>query len=207
MWFVSLDGETTGLDRLEQEVIELKATALTRTLDAVGTFYTKIKMVRPELASPEALKLNHYSEEEWADAPSAEEAYSNFADWMEGMRQLIPYLDDHPKNRYPIALGQNPGFDVDFACNHARRHGVELKFSYHLFDLVTISIFMDIVNSIKEDFEWQQSYSLTKVAKANNIKMAKAHTAEVDEETHLKLLRLYIDRIRNGHCSINAAKC
>lgn len=206
MWFVSMDTETTGLDKKNCEVIELKATALTRTLEPIGEFYSKLQITRPECVQQKALELNGYDEAEWEDAPHPKEVYARFQEWLEEMQALIPYLDEY-KNRHPISLGQNPSFDLDMLVNNAEGHGVELRFSYHLFDLVTISMFMDIVNCIGNDFKWQGSYSLTKVAAANKVNMRKAHTAEVDEETHLKLLRLYIERIRNGHCTHPTPKC
>lgn len=206
MWFVSMDTETTGLDRQNCEVTEIKATALTRTLEPVGEFYSKLQITRPEFVQDKALELNGYDEEKWKDAPHPGEVYKRFQEWLKEMQAKIPYLDEY-KNKYPIALGQNPSFDLDMMVNNAEGHGVELRFSYHLFDLVTISMFMDIVNCIKSNFEWQGSYSLTKVAAANNVNMRKAHTAEVDEETHLKLLRMYIERIRNGHCTHPTLKC
>lgn len=206
MWFISLDTETTGLDSDVQEVLEIKATALTRTLEPVGEFYTKIKMLHPEVAQQQALDINHYDPEAWADAPHPEEAYVAFKDWIDEMQAKIPYIDKC-RRKQPIPLGQNPGFDRDFLVKNARKSGVELKFSYHLFDIVTISMFMDIVNSIGEQFKWMESYSLSKVAEANQINTGKAHTAAVDEETHLKLLRLYIERLRNGSCKDNVAKC
>lgn len=206
MWFVSMDTETTGLDRQNCEVIELKATALTRTLEPVGEFYSKLQITRPKYVQQKALELNGYTEDAWKDAPPPKEVYERFQEWLIEMEAKIPYLDEY-KNRYPIALGQNPSFDLEMILNNAEGHCVELHFSYHLFDLVTISMFMDIVNCIKNNFEWQGSYSLTKVAAANNVGMRKAHTAEVDEETHLKLLRLYIERIRDGYCTNTIAKC
>lgn len=206
MWFVSIDTETTGLDSRVHEVLEIKATALTRALQPVGEFYTKLQMLHPELASKKALEINHYNEEDWKDAPHPKDAYTSFKQWLQDMQEKIPYLAEY-KHPYPIGLGQNPGFDLNFVKDNAKKHEVELRFSYHLFDIVTISMFMDIVNSIKEQFKWQESYSLSKVAEANNIATGKVHTAAADEEAHLKLLQLYIERIRDGHCTNNVTKC
>lgn len=193
MWFISVDTETTGLNPDIHEILELKATALTRDLQYLGFFYAKIKMKCPEKASAEALKINGHSEEAWKDAQEPEDVYKNFQNWIEEMKKTVPYLTEY-KNHDPIPLGQNPGFDVDMIVRNAKRYDTSIKFSYHRFDLVTLSMLMDIL----KNKDWQKSYSLGNVAKAYDIEVSNAHTAIGDEVMHMRLLQLYIQKLRGA---------
>lgn len=206
MWFISLDTETTGLDPSIHEVLEIKARALTRTLNQIDTFYVKIKPKHLERASEEALKINKYSEESWINALEPLEAYTNFKSWIEKTQIKIPYLNEQ-KNKDPIGLGQNVSFDIDFIRFNAEKVGVKIPFSYHKLDLVGVSIFMDIARCILPDFQWRKSYSLSKVAPSYGINPGRIHTAEADEETHMKLLRFYIERVRDGWRTDDATEC
>jgi DNA polymerase III epsilon subunit-like protein len=193
MWFISVDSETTGLNPDIHEVLELKATALARDLQYLGFFYAKIKMKNPEKASTEALKINGYSEEAWKDAQEPEVVYKNFQNWIEKMKKNVTYLAEY-KNHDPIPLGQNPGFDVDMITKNANRYNASIKFSYHRFDLVTVSMLMDIL----KNKDWQKSYSLGNVAKAYGIEVSNAHTATGDEVMQMCLLQLYIQKLRGA---------
>lgn len=193
MWFISVDTETTGLNPDVHEVLEIKATALTRDLQYLGFFYAKIKMKDPEKASPEALKINGYSEEAWKDAQEPKDVYKNFQNWIEEMKKTVSYLAEY-KNHDPIPLGQNPGFDVDMIVKNAKRHDTSIKFSYHRFDLVTLSMLMDIL----KNKDWQKSYSLGNVAKTYGVESSNAHTAIADETMHMRLLQLYIQKLRRA---------
>lgn len=191
MWFISVDTETTGLNSDIHEVLELKATALTRDLKSLGSFYAKIKMKYPEKATPEALKINGYTEEAWRDAQEPKDVYRNFQIWIEEMKKTISYLSEY-KNHDPIPLGQNPGFDVDMIVKNAKQYDVSIKFSHHRFDIIVLSMFMDIL----KNKDWQKSYSLGNVAKAYGIENSNAHIAAVDEAMHLNLLRLYVKKLQ-----------
>jgi DNA polymerase III epsilon subunit-like protein len=198
MWFISLDTETTGLNPDLHEVIELKATALARDLATVGVFYAKIKMLHPEVAETKALEINKYAERDWTDAQPPAEVYAAFARWLADMESKICYLGEY-RSRSPIPLGQNPGFDVDMVVKNAARFGIPLKFSYHRFDIVSLSMLMDILRSqVEPNFVWQPTYSLEPVAKAYGVHSGISHTADADESMHRALLQLYIEKIVNG---------
>jgi len=198
MWFISLDTETSGLNSDVHEVIELKATALTRDFQVLGTFYRKLKMLQPELADKKALEINHYSEDAWATASRPQEVYTSFALWLNEMQSKVPYLDEY-RSKSPIPFGQNPGFDIDMVTKNAARSNVGIKFSHHRFDVTTLSMFMDILRSkIEPNFVWQKSYSLEQITKAYGVNRGISHTAEADESTHLALFQFYVDKLLQG---------
>ena len=74
-----LDTETTGLNRSEHEIIEIALISYIIAANGdkyvLKTFESKIKPGHIESASPEALKINGYSEEAWSSAPRFEEVY------------------------------------------------------------------------------------------------------------------------------------
>ena len=105
---VFVDTETTGLDPYEHELIEVAAVRMTFNLQTeVGRVERKCRMMRPEKASAEALKVNKYSAEEWADADPQRIA----------LIELAALLADGE----PILVAHNMPFDWGF-----------LSYAYHV---------------------------------------------------------------------------
>jgi len=121
-----VDTETTGLDPLEQEVIEVAYMVEAPDGTILRAFETKFKPQRLETAHPKALEINGYSAhpEEWEKAPLFDEQHA----------QLI--YDDL---KDCIIVGQNPKFDVDFLREGMKRAGLETRFGYHVVDTVTLA--------------------------------------------------------------------
>jgi DNA polymerase III epsilon subunit-like protein len=111
-----IDTETTGLDLLDHDVIDFAALQVywhkeSNTFTHISQYSTKIKTDNMDRASPQALKVNGYTEGEWIAAPYSFEVASSIS-------QLI--------NRSAIIVGQNVIFDQRFinkmfdSCNRER---------------------------------------------------------------------------------------
>ena len=75
----SLDLETTGLDPLIHEVIDIGAVRVDQaTLEIEATFSAKIQPLHIELASPIALEVNGYTPEAWKHAVNQSDGWRSF---------------------------------------------------------------------------------------------------------------------------------
>lgn len=118
-----IDIETTGLDVILHEVIEIGCVLTTPTLEVIEEFELKIKPERPEVANQTSLKVNHYNEEAWKDALTMREAMQIFADKVK----------DH------IMVGQNVAFDAGFIEHAFSRINMTNTMHYHKLDTISIA--------------------------------------------------------------------
>ena len=109
-----IDTETTGLDPINNEIIEI-AIKIIDTDMHTGVerfeyeFEGKFKIRRMDLASPKALEINGYNEEEWKDAYS----------WSKpACERLLKRL------KGCVVVGHNVQFDIGFIREECRRQGV-----------------------------------------------------------------------------------
>lgn len=152
--FVWLDTETTGLDPDKNEVLSI---AIVRPKDDGSeiVYERKLKMERPENAHPKALEVNGYTDEAWADAMPQEACWREIADL-----QLLSEC---------IVAGQNVRFDAGFLNASFKRHGINYRMDYHLYDTVTVALLV-----LKP---YVSSVSLASTAVALGIPVVEAHTA------------------------------
>jgi len=160
--FVWLDTETTGLDEVENDIIEIAAIRIMPD-GSEWLNESKVKMERPDNAHPKALEINGYTEEAWADAADPAVFWQKVAD--NGM------LSDC------IIAGQNVKFDTGFLNATFKRHGVMVKgkpyrVDYHVYDTCTLAI--------EHLHPWLSSVSLTPVCVALGIPVENAHRAMAD---------------------------
>lgn len=116
-----IDTETTGLDLLDHEIIEIgivQARIDPTRIIRISRWEAKIKPRYIERASPVALKINGYSEEKWRNAISQEHAIADIKSYVRTSQLL---------------LGQNLIFDLRFINKMFNDHGEKLlKFpNYH----------------------------------------------------------------------------
>ena len=110
-----IDTETTGLYRSKHEIIEIAMISYVIGENGerwvLKKFNTKVKPRHIETAHPKALKINHYNEEEWKDAPDISKVLFTVQQMIENSQVLIGqslifdlrYLSDAFKNnRYDI---------------------------------------------------------------------------------------------------------
>ena len=123
-----IDTETTGLDPVKGEVIEIAIVTETVAPDGGGTIIeswaTKIAPERIEDASPKALEVNGYTPEAWAGAPTFAEVAPEIA------RRLASGS---------VVCGHNVGFDVGFIEAAFARIGSGVRIPYHKLDTVTLA--------------------------------------------------------------------
>jgi DNA polymerase III epsilon subunit-like protein len=164
---VFLDLETTGLDPNIHEIIEIAIV----NLNGDVLINSKLKPLHIERAQPEALYINGYSEEKWADAP----LLSEMAD------QIASCLKDK------IVAGHNVSFDLSFVKSSLSSVDKELLsgIGYHKVDTATLAF------AVLKNVE---SLSLMPLCQLAGIEIAQAHRALDDIQATRKL---YIKLMEN----------
>ncbi len=167
-----IDIETTGLDVLDHEIIQIGCVITKPNLEIVEEFEIKIKPEHLEYADPVSMKINHYDEEAWADALSLKE----------GMRLFGSKVKDC------IMVGQNVSFDASFLENAFSKNKMHNPMHYHKLDTISIA-WAKFHNDI--DFE---HFSLREMCLRFGIVNEHAHTALSDAratyELYKKLMEL-----------------
>src|SRR3989338_11291296 len=77
--FAFIDIETTGLDLVLHEIIEIGVVITTPDLKIIEEFELKIKPKHIKSANKVSLKINHYDKAPWKSAYSLSEAMKLFA--------------------------------------------------------------------------------------------------------------------------------
>jgi len=155
--FTWIDTETTGLDDIDNDIIEVAIIRVEHD-GSERIIHSKVKMERPETAHPRALEVNGYTEEAWADAADPKVFWQEVA-------------DSHILSETIIA-GQNVRFDVGFLNATFKRHGIDYRMDYHLYDTCTLAL--------EHLRPWMTSISLVPVCVALGIPVKDAHTALAD---------------------------
>ena len=163
-----VDTETTGLDLspTNQEVIEY-AIILERNGKTIDTICHKVKPSRLELAHPKALELNGYTESEWSNALSKEEAANTIEKILCGNKNLI-------------VVGHNISFDRRGLNALLEEVGSEKRITHRVFDTQALVYEHLFDLGLK-------STSLDRVRVWLGWSKEKAHTAEKDAQDCRKL--------------------
>jgi len=162
-----IDIETTGLNIIKHEIIEIGCVIADQKLEILEEFELKIKPERIENADKTALKINHYNSENWESACELKEA----------MKTLLE------KTKDCIMVGQNVAFDVSFLEYNFAKLGLNNMMHYHKLD--TISIAWAKLNKEK-DFE---HFSLREMCKCFDIKNENPHSALSDARATFELYK------------------
>ncbi len=166
-----IDIETTGLNVIEHEILEIGCVITDYKLKTKEEFEIKIKPKNIESADPTALKINHYNEKDWQDAYELKEALKIFA----------------KKVKDCIMVGQNVAFDSGFLeYNFAKN---ELKNTMHYHRLDTISMAWAKFHQNK-DFE---HFSLREMCKYFEIENENPHSALSDARATYLLYKKLIE--------------
>jgi DNA polymerase III epsilon subunit-like protein len=111
---VFFDLETSGLDYKKHEVIQIAARAVDENFRGVDRFAARVTFDK-EKADPDALKINHYTEEAWASALSPHQAAADFGAFLS--RHATIRMTSKAGNPYRVAqlAGHNvASFDFPF---------------------------------------------------------------------------------------------
>ncbi len=167
-----VDIETTGLDVLQHEIIEIGVVITTPALKVIEEFELKIKPEHIKNANKTSMKINHYNEEVWQSASSLDKAMKIFA----------------KKVKDCIMIGHNVAFDAGFL--EAAFSRLEIKNSMHYHKLDTVSIAWAKLHR-EPDLE---HFSLRELCVRFGIKNEHSHTALSDaratSELYKKLMSL-----------------
>jgi DNA polymerase-3 subunit epsilon len=122
---VFLDIETTGLDPMADDIIEVAAMRVDPiSLSVEGCFETKVAPSTGMLVDPRAAELNGFRAEDWSEAPEIENVLPLLARFLEGC----------------LIVGHNPAFDWAFLSAAFQRLGVRKpSVGHHLIDTASLA--------------------------------------------------------------------
>lgn len=135
-----VDLETTGLNPLKAEILEIGAIVYDINEGTIQEYNAKIKPLRIESADPKALEVNGYTEKEWKKAGTLEEALRGLGEICEGA----------------TFLAYNVSFDWSFLEVAYETTGLPVPFHYHRLCVMSMA-------TIKIPKSKVQSYSLKTV--------------------------------------------
>jgi DNA polymerase-3 subunit epsilon len=180
---VFLDTETTGLDPLYHEIIEI--CMVKHTADDAGKIECPerssqvYEMIMPEWPSrihPKAAEVNGFNEDEW-EAKGAicfHECADEIANYIEGC----------------TIVGFNPWFDIRFLLSEMSRIGHEIPvFDYHAVDLCSLAHPLHILGEMT-------GCNAKAICAYFNIDYSGAHRACNDVELSIECYRRFMDLTR-----------
>ncbi len=162
-----IDIETTGLNVLKHEIIEIGCVLTSPGLDVIEEFEIKIKPQRIEDADKTSLKINGYDPHNWQEAQSLKEAMKFFSKKVKDF----------------IMVGHNVAFDVGFLENAFAQTKTLNTMHYHRLD--TVSIAWAKLHR-EPDLE---HFSLRELGVRFGIKNENAHTALSDARATFELYK------------------
>jgi len=168
-----IDLEMTGTDPGKHEIIEMACVVVSQPdLSMIDTWEKKVKPQRIDLAEPDALRINNYSSNLWADAVSLDEAMKEFREVVKGS----------------TICGWNVYFDWLFLVKAFDITGGWPEVHYHTLDVLPIAY------AKLFDRTGIERFSLGEIAAYLGVDRGKAHTALPDAiatfEVYKKLMQL-----------------
>ncbi len=163
--FVVLDFETTGLDKVYDNIIEIAA------IRYVGGVEKEkyVTLVKPDIGiHNEATNINHITNKMLRSAPPQKEA----------IPKLISFLGNS------LIVGHNVNFDIGFLEIAAQRLGIAVKYNY-----------IDTMSISKKLFHTLTDYKLGTIAKTIGIDTSKLHRAEADVYVCAEIVKIAIDTL------------
>jgi DNA polymerase III subunit epsilon len=150
-----IDIETTGLNLIKNEIIEIGCVITNPKLEMLEEFVLKIKPKRIKNADPVSLKINHYDKAQWKFAQDIKKVMQIFAE----------------KTQDCIMVGHNVAFDSGFLEYAFAKTGVKNNMHYHKLDTISIAF-----AKLSENAEVKH-FSLRELCKYFDIENENAHTA------------------------------
>ena len=121
--FAFIDIETTGLNVIEHEIIDIGVVLATPEMKIIEEFELKIKPEGIENADPVSMKINHYDPALWKSAHPLKDA----------MKILSLKVKDC------IMVGQNVAFDSGFLEHAFAKTGIGNTMHYHKLDTISLA--------------------------------------------------------------------
>lgn len=173
---VFIDLETTGLDSMQHEIIEIACLVVDpQTLEIQKEYYTKVQPEHLETADPKSLEYNKFSPEAWKEAKPLRQM-------LEELNNLVPGGE---------FIGYNVSFDRPFIENAIRKHRMMLNFNHHWIDVMSLVYLESFFNKKLERLR------LTHVCEVLGIPLKEAHTAMGDTRATLAVY-CYLKKKKGG---------
>src|SRR3990167_1397197 len=182
------DTETTGLDPVQNDVIEVSLLRLKD--DEQKTWH--IKAMNPESISDKALKINgHLKEDILVKTTVGREKYRDPAVVTSEIEVWV--MRDEAAIEDRVFIGHNPTFDFNFLKELWRKAGSPNTFPFNNFIIDTIQLtrFIDLCTGRK-----RSRYSLGSLVKDFGITKLAAHKAEGDTKMTKELFLKEFDPIK-----------
>ena len=151
-----VDVETTGIDPVNHDIVEYTLTRVASTGQIVATDTRKVRWERPANASEQALQVNGYVDSDDLPAPAVV--------WVALAQSNL--LENG------IIAGHNVHFDLSFFQETFKRHGLNVKLPYRLYDTSTLALLL-----LKP---FLQSISLTQICVCLGVPVMAAHSSSGD---------------------------
>ncbi len=163
-----VDVETTGLDPVRHEIIELAAVRVhPQLLFVERELVTRVRPQFPERCSMETAAINGFDPQKWDREP----------DIYDALRRFAPLAEDC------ILAGHNVGFAKAFLATGSRRAGLEEpKMDHHTIDTATLAWPLAMAGAL-------ESLSLGPVCDLLGIRNEGAHSARRDVARAMEVYR------------------
>lgn len=197
-----LDTETTGLDPINNEVIEVSFLRLLFNFDNDNVKVTDeqktwlLKACNPSSIQDDALKINGHKKEDILH--QTQFGKENYLHPQDAITQIeLWMLDDCHSSMDRIFAGQNPSFDAQFLKKLWKDHSSLESFPFaiekndRMLDTKQLAVLVDICLSQR-----RERYSLSSLVKDFGVTKRKAHRAEDDTRMTADLLIKFILAMR-----------
>jgi DNA polymerase III epsilon subunit-like protein len=195
-----IDCETTGLDAVKNDVIEISACRLTSD---EGSNYTReqstwrLKALDPSTIEDKALAINGHNRDDIMHLTKfGKENYKEPADVISEIELWV--MEDGMSAMDRVFVGQNPKFDIDALRELWRKAGSYDTFPFALennnrvLDTKQIATLFDLCVGKRRRY-----YNLTSLVKSFGVKRGKAHQAAEDVRMTTDLLLRFIEPIKS----------
>jgi len=183
--FCVLDTETTGLDPIFHEVIQVAAILCDGQLNELDRISFKLRPKFIERASEKALEVNGYHPRTWKP---------DFFSHRKALNHLNKFLNAGTKDGSSlIMVGQNVKFDYEFMKALYDREDQFFPFAPETLDLIMVAKMWSAAND-----KVLKRFSLKHLAEFTNQVNTKPHDAEADAEVTLDILRWFVDDLKKG---------
>ena len=183
------DTETTGLDPVDNDVIEVSFWRLSD--DEQKTWC--LRALNPETIQDKALKVNgHKRDDILHKTAEGRETYREPSDVVSEIEVWM--MNDGVTVEDRVFLGQNPKFDFDFLRQLWKKAGSPhtFPFSSFIIDTIHMARFVDLCTGRRRD-----RYNLGSLVRDFGVTKAKAHRAEGDVKMTRELFLKMFDPVKS----------
>ena len=179
------DLETSGLDKDKHEIIQIAAIHM----PTGDTFETKV-LFDVDASEDEALRVNHYNAEDWADALSQEEALKAFNNFCKNHKNINTISNSGRQYKTISLCGYNNlRFDYNFIETALAKHNIRQEYDFRQFDVYPLVMWL---------LPGLTCYKLTYIAEFLECSKRKAHDALADVETTIDVTKIMIQLLHES---------